>query len=506
VLNEAGGEPATPVLQFFESDESNFFGVLYFDEDGELVTPIAPLIEEGNNREVYTLSITVPDRAVSGVVVGIDDTETDLIDAYNALDPTNPMTDYPGFLETYLETVVEPSDVIASVARTTDALPTRTAVYEGIGGYLLGARDTANGGLAYAVPQAYVDSGGRDTTLYVQNAGTLPTVVELSLRSEGDAAARINTEAWNPEGGGQSARVGVIQPGAAKSIRLADVLPNGFSGRVVVRASEPLAIIAETAGSLASDVVPPATLNYTFDQGTATFSAGSRVVYAPLVPDVADGYTTTVHLQNAVDLGTASATSVLVEYYAADGTLTDATAVALTPFESETITIPGDFTPLDGAGWLRFAVNAPAANNNAELQGSVHVENTVTGDAFAYRLWPEYFPESKGSQFFVELFDLGVAKNFGPNLRTSRITLVNPDLSVVAQDTEVRITFLGPDGTVGVKGVIPVTIDVTLSPGELETVDIGTATELMDGFRGGVNIDISAPTGDAPATMVVIEH
>jgi hypothetical protein len=504
VLNVAGGEDATPVVQFFEVDESNSVGMLYFDEDGELLTPIAPLIEEGNNLEVTTLSVAVPDRAVSAVVVGIDDSETDLIDAYNALDPTMPETGYPAFLETYIATVTEPADMVVSVTRETDSAPERLAVYEGVAGALIAMDDPVNGGFSYSVPQGYLASGGHDTTVYVQNAGTLPTQVEVSLRRSGEGSALISAAGWNPEGGDLSVRVGTIAPGSAKAVRLADVLPSGIEGRVVVRASEPLAVVAETSGSLAANVVPPATLNFTFDQGSAIASNGSRVVYAPLIPGA--GFNTAVHLQNALDLGTATSATVIAEYYAADGALSDVSAIALPPFEGRTISIPGDFTPLAGPGWMKLIVNNSGASNPAELQGSVVVENPTTGDTFAYSLWPEYFYVAKGSFNEIEMYAGGISKNFGPEMRSSKITLLNPDLNPLAVDTDIQIRFYGSNGIVGDKGVAATIVDVTLSPGTSTTVDLADAVELIDGLRGGINIEVETPDVNAPAVMAVIEH
>jgi protocatechuate 3,4-dioxygenase beta subunit len=159
--------------------------------------------------------------------------------------------------------------------------------YAGLPDTLLGKRDEAFGGYAYYAPIVYGFSGGLSSWLYIQNAGTKCTSVEIYFRSQ---------ESCNRTVIGQ---VRVLAPGEAVQFPAASTVGGRWQGSAWLSAGQPLAIAVDHFGDnvLMSYVAMPADTLYA-NEGSTPFSAGSQVNYGPLIYREFQGWDTTIHVQN----------------------------------------------------------------------------------------------------------------------------------------------------------------------------------------------------------------
>jgi len=180
-----------------------------------------------------------------------------------------------------------------------------TGGYDGIPSTLLGKRDDFFGGYAYYAPVVYGFSDGLSSWLYIQNAGTRCTTVEIYFRSEANCN---RTTIGN---------VRVLAPGEMVRFDVAGTVGGRFQGSAWISASQPLAIVVDHVGDnvLMSYIAMPADTLYA-DGGDIPFSVGSQVNYGPLIYREFQGWDTTVHVQN---LGSTSQAKVKVYFLDASG-------------------------------------------------------------------------------------------------------------------------------------------------------------------------------------------
>lgn len=425
--------------------------------------------------EAVVLSDDVPPDAASATVFAYAVADTTVEGLVAAAMTGGDSTAYRQLLAR-LETV-STGEVVVSVVRGA-AAPESVSAYLGTGGRYLGVEDPVNRGFAYTLPEVRGDT----TTLYVQNAGLAPVLLELSLRRAGEAASPVAPGPLNVEGGDLSRRVGPVPPGGVQIVQLGEVFGPFDTGRLVVRASEPLAITAEGAGDATAAF--PVALNFTSNHSSAFAKVGGTVVYAPLVANPRDGATVTFALEDLLDLGTSKVSTARISYYTATGVKVGEENLALTPFESSSLTV-GSPVNLGGAGWARVELVENPATNPAVIQGTLNVTEG-DGAAYAYPL----IPEEKGATLTQAI--AGVSG-------TSILHVLNPANTTAS----VELTFysgLQTEGEGEVDSELAVLMDI--DPRNVLTLNVADITDLPVDFAGGVIIHQTLLNTTTPGVAV----
>ncbi len=198
--------------------------------------------------------------------------------------------------------VVTASQPIAvQVLRRGPGIPDDTlevaAAYAGLPDTLLGKRDEAFGGYAYYAPSVYGFHRGLTSWLYIQNAGSKCTSVDIYFRSEESCNRTI------------LGRIPILAPGETYPFDVASVVGGRWQGSAWIGAGQPLAIAVDHVGDnvLMSYIAMPADTLYTGPDANIPFSFGSQVNYGPLVYREYQGWDTTIHVQNLSSTNAAKA-------------------------------------------------------------------------------------------------------------------------------------------------------------------------------------------------------
>lgn len=161
-----------------------------------------------------------------------------------------------------------------------------TSAYSGISPAMTGTRDANFGSYMYFAPAVFVDPNGFNTTLYIQNAGTACTSIELWY-SQNEDCLRAQID-----------EVNALAPGETAVVAASRAVGPGFMGSVWIRASAPLAIVVDQIGRdvlMTYDGVPAEIFN---PDGTLFARSGSQVAYGPLFYREYQGWSTLLAVQN----------------------------------------------------------------------------------------------------------------------------------------------------------------------------------------------------------------
>ncbi len=163
-----------------------------------------------------------------------------------------------------------------------------SAGYNGVGAAQAGHYDPAFGGYAYYAPAVYSGYNGFSSWLYIQNGGTECTSVELWFKAQ-DECLRS-----------QICSISQISPGYTAVFNVGTCLPQGMLSSAWIRASQPLAIVADQVGSnvlMAYNGIA-AQLCYDTSGGCVDTGGGSQVAYGPLTYREQQGWDTRIYVQN----------------------------------------------------------------------------------------------------------------------------------------------------------------------------------------------------------------
>jgi hypothetical protein len=162
-----------------------------------------------------------------------------------------------------------------------------SSTYEGIAGRGFGGRDQILNVSSYHAPLVACDGAGADTVLYIQNGGSSCASADVWLSSESDC------------GGARLCSVFTFDQGTTVTFAASSCVPPDWRGTAWIRSSELLAVAVDVVrdNALLTYTAVPSELRHTWD-GPPEFTAGSPVVYGPLILDPARGWANVIHVQN----------------------------------------------------------------------------------------------------------------------------------------------------------------------------------------------------------------
>ncbi|MFN8496462.1 MAG: carboxypeptidase-like regulatory domain-containing protein [Anaerolineae bacterium] len=160
--------------------------------------------------------------------------------------------------------------------------------YNGVNAAQAGRYDPTFGGYAYYAPAVYSGYGGFNSWLYIQNGGTECTSVELWFKAQ-DECLRS-----------QICSISQLSPGYAAVFNVSTCLPQGVVTAAWLRASQPLAIVADQIGPnlLMTYNGVAAEPCYAATGGCLDDGGGSQVAYGPLTYREEQGWDTRIYVQN----------------------------------------------------------------------------------------------------------------------------------------------------------------------------------------------------------------
>lgn len=163
-----------------------------------------------------------------------------------------------------------------------------SGAYNGVGAAQAGRYDPTFGGYAYYAPAVYSGYGGLNSWLYIQNGGTECTSVELWFKAE-DECLRS-----------QICSISQLSPGYTAVFNVSTCLPQGVVSSAWIRASQPLAIVADQIGSnlLMTYNGIAAEPCYASNGACLDDGGGSQVAYGPLTYREQQGWDTRIYVQN----------------------------------------------------------------------------------------------------------------------------------------------------------------------------------------------------------------
>ena len=172
-----------------------------------------------------------------------------------------------------------------------NATPSKTAAsdYPGIGSTEFGVAEPARGGHAYQVPLVYSDKAEFLSFLYVQNVGSAPADVEISMRAQ-DSCGPLEGRECSPV---------TIKPGESVPVDPGPCVGSQWQGTAMLASSQPLAIVVGLGGrdTRFSYAVSPPTRD--LDAAGNALQATSRyVLYGPLSFSAEEGWDVGVQVAN----------------------------------------------------------------------------------------------------------------------------------------------------------------------------------------------------------------
>ncbi len=160
--------------------------------------------------------------------------------------------------------------------------------YNALGPAQAGRYDPAFGGYAYYTPAVYSGYSGLNSWLYIQNGGTDCTSIELWFKAE-DECLRS-----------QICSISQLAPGYTAVFNVSTCLPQGVVSSAWIRATQPLAIVADQVGNniLMTYNGIAAQLCYDTSGGCLDDGGGAQVAYGPLTYREQQGWDTRIYVQN----------------------------------------------------------------------------------------------------------------------------------------------------------------------------------------------------------------
>jgi hypothetical protein len=366
-----------------------------------------------------------------------------------------------------------------TVLRTSSGAPMSdgdiSSAYTALAATDLGWPD-GGGSYRYAVSLAYGDSGGFNTTLIIQNAGTACTSVNLTLLPDGTCANPVTTS------------IATLAPTEAYRLDLSTVIRN-FRGRVLLDSRQPLAIIADTVGpnALTSQAAVP------LDGPGPGQTAGALVAYAPLIYRENQGFDTAVTVQN---LSAAATTRVTVEFLDANGgVLETRTAEALCPRGSITFDRPlTNNMPGAKTGWVQIRSTTANVAGLVTLRKYESTAHDYILEALSYPT----LPESRVAGVSRVFLPAGAHERSSLGL-SSEIALVN--FNRTPGVTRFRIDLFAHTQA-------PRSLYYTLAGGQMTYVVVDYQGLVDPGFQGGAIVEAESTTqgGFIFGAVSVIRH
>ncbi|RME47234.1 MAG: hypothetical protein D6791_06340 [Chloroflexi bacterium] len=283
---------------------------------------------------------------------------------------------------------------------STDNLPVSSA-YSGVTGGMLGAYDPEFGGFAFYAPLVYANRGGLNSTLYIHNAGTECTSVELWFKEQDDCLRATVCEIFN------------LAPGETYQYDAGQCVGPEWQGSAWIRTSQPMAITIDQIGrdALMTYNGAPSQIDYTFqNRDDALFTPGSQINYGPLIYREFNGWQTGVQVQNL-----SSVVNAKVKVYFIDNSGDIITTLVdwVCPRGSQTFflpvinNLPGNFIGqirVESQDWFSPgdpAVPAPNIVSVAQLIRYGDPGLTTVLEAVAYNLFtePQVFDWQVGSGY-----------------------------------------------------------------------------------------------------------
>ncbi|MFN8470764.1 MAG: S8 family serine peptidase [Anaerolineae bacterium] len=362
--------------------------------------------------------------------------------------------------------------------------------YTGISEYMEGQRDVRFGSYTFYTPINYVDYGGCNTTLTIQNSGDECTSIEIWYKEQ-DNCLRAQIDS-----------IPQLAPGESVTIKPPSTLGPGWIGSAWIRASQPLGIVADirctTNGVTTLSTYTGIPAEY-YDTLNHIFQPGSLFAYGPLTYREEYGWDTTVQVQNMSSITNAK---VKVYFFDMSGDIIRTMVDWVCPRGSQTFTLsainnlPGRYVGsirVESQDWWSPGdppVDAPYINAVVQLR------NASTGEATAYNAL------TGGAQALaIPLAVKGVRQPFQPpNVAwTSEISLQN--INFHPGDTSVRLDFYDQNGYV-------TSVCQTLGSMDVDYIRLQDMGILPDGWDGSVVIvaTCSDQEGGAQLAAVAVER
>jgi hypothetical protein len=255
-----------------------------------------------------------------------------------------------------------------------------SASYGGLAGDHLGTFDPVFGGFGYYLPLVIAGWDGRDSLLYIQNAGSGCATVALWFRPQ-DACGQVTAC-------GELS----LAPGEMRLFDAAGCLGSGWRGSGWLRSDQPLATVTDVLGprTLTSAVAQP-------KPAPSGLAQGGPALNGPLVYRDHAGWETSLHVQNLDDTDHAK---VLVTLHDRSGRASARLVDWICPLGSRTFHVPALVgLPAGWVGSVRVAsqpwwsgddgVHKPPLAGVATLTRSADASSGRLEGAVAYLLWPE---------------------------------------------------------------------------------------------------------------------
>ncbi len=271
--------------------------------------------------------------------------------------------------------------------------------YTGLAGVMEGEYDPVYGGYAYYLSKVYADSGGFNSSLYVQNTGTDCTSVEAWYQEDDDCLRARTCEVFTLAPGESTVFSSASCPGG----------PN-WVGSAWIRSSQTLAIAADHRGNdllMTQTAVPP--------------PVGADSFWVPLIYRDYQGWATEVAVQS---LDSVNNVIVYVQFFDAEGNLLADITEAVCPRGTKGFTLPAvcDF-PGTGIGWARVIAMTEGGPLTATAQ-SIRAWDGQYYEAFSMGVIPHGWVVG-GSRIAIPDLQKGIF-GFG---RSSEIAILNADTS-----------------------------------------------------------------------------
>jgi hypothetical protein len=383
-----------------------------------------------------------------------------------------------------------------------------TSKYNGLAGDHLGTYDSVYGGYTYYVPLVYAARAQFNTWIYVQNGGLECSSVEVWFKAQDDCLrARI-------------CEVATLAPGETIQLDPNQCVGPGWQGSAWIRASEPMGVAVDIIGRdvLLTYVGEPAEINYTFDPGKATFTAGNQVAFGPLIYSEYQGWDTGIQVQN---MSPVVAAKVKVYFLDRSGDVITTLVDWVCPRGSQTFflpvvyNLPGNWVGsvrVESQEWITPGGPSVLPPNIAAVASMIKysdVQRTDTLEGIAYNLLPEHkvFDWQIGGQGRGGLYSgVGLVaipsllKDIGKTGVTSELAIAN----VVPKPgfTDFAIFLFDQNGLLDY-------VCQKLNEKQVEYIDINRWGYINDGFKGSAVIsatfwehDVFGPDGGFKRNLV----
>ncbi len=358
--------------------------------------------------------------------------------------------------------------------------------YTGISEYMEGQRDVRFGSYTFYAPINYVDYGGCNTTLTIQNSGDECTSIEIWYKEQ-DNCLRAQIDS-----------VPQLAPGESVTITPPSNLGPGWIGSAWIRSSQPLGIVADIRctnnGITTLSTYTGIPAEY-YDTLNHIFQPGSLFAYGPLTYREEYGWDTIVQVQNMSSVTNAK---VKVYFFDNSGDIIRTMVDWVCPRGSQTFTLsaintlPGRYVGsirVESQDWWSPGdppVDAPYINAVVQLR------NRTTGEATAYNAL------TGGAEALAIPLAVKNVRQPGtpPNVTwTSEISLQNVNFHPGI--TNVRLDFYDQNGYV-------TSVCQALNSMDVDYIRLQDMGILPDGFDGSVVIVATCTDQEGGAQLAAV--